>query len=134
MVWCLFLVTRWPNSVSVAMNRVHCRAFSVCVCVCLCLILRFCDHFELADGRVLIGDRLCAKKLNTKYIGTETWYLCSNMGIFRTSFSFSLGAFTGVYIAQNYTIPNLKTFITTGLIVAKQLETQYRKPSKGEDD
>nr|PNR53613.1 hypothetical protein PHYPA_007288 [Physcomitrium patens] len=73
-------------------------------------------------------------KLNTKYIGTETWYLCSNMGIFRTSFSFSLGAFTGVYIAQNYTIPNLKTFITTGLIVAKQLETQYRKPSKGEDD
>jgi len=55
------------------------------------------------------------------------------MGIFRMSFSFSLGAFAGVYVAQNYTIPNLKTFVTTGLIVAKQLETQYRKPPKDED-
>jgi hypothetical protein len=55
------------------------------------------------------------------------------MGIFRSSFSFSVGAFVGVYVAQNYTIPNLKTLVTTGVVVAKQLETQYRKPSKDED-
>ncbi|KAH8938959.1 hypothetical protein BDL97_15G011100 [Sphagnum fallax] len=50
------------------------------------------------------------------------------MGFIRSSFSFMAGTLLGVYIAQNYAVPNVKTLVTTGVVVAKQLETQYRKP------
>jgi hypothetical protein len=50
------------------------------------------------------------------------------MGFIRSSFSFTLGALLGAYVAQNYAIPNVQTLITTGVVVVKQLETQYRKP------
>jgi hypothetical protein len=50
------------------------------------------------------------------------------MGFIRSSFSFMAGTLLGVYISQNYAVPNVKTLVTTGVVVAKQLETQYRKP------
>ncbi|KAJ7548677.1 hypothetical protein O6H91_07G021900 [Diphasiastrum complanatum] len=51
------------------------------------------------------------------------------MGLIRSSFSFSMGALVGVYIAQNYNVPNIQGLINTGLAMAKQMEHAYRKPS-----
>ncbi|GMN40958.1 hypothetical protein TIFTF001_010179 [Ficus carica] len=56
------------------------------------------------------------------------------MGIIRSGFSFLLGTVTGVYIAQNYDVPNIKKLANTALVMAKLVEEKYRKPKKGNDD
>ncbi|EEF51552.1 uncharacterized protein LOC8266071 [Ricinus communis] len=57
------------------------------------------------------------------------------MGIIRSCFSFISGTVCGVYIAQNYDVPNIKKLASTGLFMAKLLEEKYRKPkSKNDDD
>ncbi|XP_068635994.1 uncharacterized protein [Aristolochia californica] len=56
------------------------------------------------------------------------------MGIIRSSFTFLLGTVCGVYVAQNYNVPNIKKLTNTGLLMAKHIEENYRKPkNKGED-
>ncbi|KAJ6701509.1 hypothetical protein OIU74_012809 [Salix koriyanagi] len=39
----------------------------------------------------------------------------------------------GVYIAQNYDVPNIKKLTTTGLFMAKLVEEKYRKPKSRND-
>ncbi|XP_010264252.1 PREDICTED: uncharacterized protein LOC104602319 [Nelumbo nucifera] len=56
------------------------------------------------------------------------------MGIIRSSFSFMLGTLCGVYVAQNYNVPNIKKLASTGLLIAKHIEETYRKPKKRDDD
>ncbi|KAK9277724.1 hypothetical protein L1049_007271 [Liquidambar formosana] len=56
------------------------------------------------------------------------------MGIIRSSFSFMMGTVFGVYVAQNYNVPNIKKLTNTGLLIAKHLEENYRKPKKKDDD
>lgn len=50
------------------------------------------------------------------------------MGIVRSAFSFWLGTGFGIYLAQNYDVPNLKKLASTGLLIARHLEETYRKP------
>lgn len=56
------------------------------------------------------------------------------MGIIRSSFSFIMGTVCGVYIAQNYDVPNIKKLTNTGLYMAKHIEEKYRKPKRKDDD
>lgn len=56
------------------------------------------------------------------------------MGIIRSSFSFMLGTVCGIYIAQNYDVPNIRKLVNTGIFMAKHMEEKYRKPKKGDDD
>ncbi|XP_042516947.1 short transmembrane mitochondrial protein 1-like [Macadamia integrifolia] len=56
------------------------------------------------------------------------------MGIFKNSFSFMLGTVCGVYIAQNYKVPNIKKLVKTGIDMAKHVEETYRKPKRKDDD
>ncbi|KAB2632486.1 hypothetical protein C1H46_001611 [Malus baccata] len=56
------------------------------------------------------------------------------MGIIRSSFSFLMGTVFGVYVAQNYDVPNIQKLSTTGLLIAKHIEENYRKPKKKEED
>ncbi|XP_057777608.1 uncharacterized protein LOC130996097 isoform X2 [Salvia miltiorrhiza] len=56
------------------------------------------------------------------------------MGIIKTSFSFIVGTACGVYIAQNYNVPNVRKLFNTGLVIAKHIEENYRKPKKRDDD
>lgn len=42
-----------------------------------------------------------------------------------------LGAVIGVYVAQNYDVPNVRKLYKTGLEMARHIEENYRKdPSK----
>ncbi|KAL7123300.1 hypothetical protein ACP275_01G097500 [Erythranthe tilingii] len=56
------------------------------------------------------------------------------MGIIRSGFSFMVGTAFGVYAAQNYNVPNIKKLFNTGLLIAKHIEENYRKPKKRDDD
>ncbi|XP_047336677.1 uncharacterized protein LOC124940230 [Impatiens glandulifera] len=56
------------------------------------------------------------------------------MGIIRSSFTFMIGTACGIYVAQNYNVPNIKKLANTGLVIAKHLEENYRKPKKRDED
>ncbi|KAL4180497.1 hypothetical protein AMTRI_Chr13g92380 [Amborella trichopoda] len=56
------------------------------------------------------------------------------MGIIKSSFSFLVGTMCGVYIAQNYNVPNIAKLMNTGIIMAKHIEEIYRKPKKRDED
>ncbi|XP_076951866.1 uncharacterized protein LOC143625422 [Bidens hawaiensis] len=56
------------------------------------------------------------------------------MGIIKSSFSLMIGTVCGIYIAQNYDVPNIHKLYKTGLVIAKHYEENYRKPKKKEDD
>ncbi|XP_045807035.1 uncharacterized protein LOC123899842 [Trifolium pratense] len=50
------------------------------------------------------------------------------MGIIRSCFSFIAGTVTGIYVAQNYKVPNVAKVADTFLFMAKVTEETYRKP------
>ncbi|OAY56705.1 uncharacterized protein LOC110608471 [Manihot esculenta] len=56
------------------------------------------------------------------------------MGIIRSGFSFIAGTVFGIYVAQNYNVPNIRKLTNTGLLIAKHMEENYRKPKKRDDD
>ncbi|KAK9748639.1 hypothetical protein RND81_02G071200 [Saponaria officinalis] len=61
---------------------------------------------------------------------------CSQLGYsspFRLvfgGFSLTVGTVFGVYLAQNYDVPNIKKLGDTGLAMLKHIEETYRKPKK----
>uniref|UniRef100_A0A0E0LIS4 Uncharacterized protein n=1 Tax=Oryza punctata TaxID=4537 RepID=A0A0E0LIS4_ORYPU len=52
------------------------------------------------------------------------------MGFFRTSFTLMFGMGCGVYVAQNYNVPNVKKLFNTYMFLAKHIEETYRKPKR----
>jgi len=56
------------------------------------------------------------------------------MGIIKGCFSFIAGTVTGVYVAQNYKVPNIAKLADTFLFVAKVTEQTYRKPDKKDEN
>ena len=56
------------------------------------------------------------------------------MGIIRSCFSFIAGTVCGIYLAQNYQVPNIMKLADTAMIMAKHIEEKYRKPKKGGGD
>lgn len=56
------------------------------------------------------------------------------VSIIRSSFSFITGTAFGVYIAQNYNVPNVKTLASMALSMAKSIEHAYRKPTPKNKD
>ncbi|XP_059276006.1 uncharacterized protein LOC132030401 [Lycium ferocissimum] len=56
------------------------------------------------------------------------------MGIFKSTFSFVFGTGFGVYLAQNYNVPNIQKLVDTGLVIAKHFEENYRKPKKRDNE
>ena len=57
------------------------------------------------------------------------------MGVLGIGFQFLLGATFGIYVAQNYNVPNINKLYKTGMVIAKHYEENYRKPkSKTPDD
>nr|XP_043613609.1 uncharacterized protein LOC122585546 [Erigeron canadensis] len=55
------------------------------------------------------------------------------MGLIKIGFSFMLGTTFGIYVAQNYDVPNINKLYKTGLVVAKHYEENYRKPKSKSD-
>lgn len=44
------------------------------------------------------------------------------------------GTVFGVYVAQNYNVPNIYKLGNTALFMAKLIEQKYRKPNNNVDD
>lgn len=49
------------------------------------------------------------------------------MGLIPSTFSFSFGIAVGVYVAQNYNIPDIKGLMRQGVKVAGSIERAARK-------
>lgn len=45
-----------------------------------------------------------------------------------------VGTAFGVYLAQNYNVPNVQKLCNTGLVIAKHIEENYRKPKNRDSD
>ena len=57
------------------------------------------------------------------------------MGFIRTTFTFMVGTLWGVYMCQNYNIPDIRRFADSDLVRTKQIEEAYPKPKpKSEDE
>lgn len=56
------------------------------------------------------------------------------MAILKALFHFTAGTAVGVYVAQNYNVPNVQKLFNTAVLIAKHFEQNYRKPSKKRDD
>lgn len=56
------------------------------------------------------------------------------MGIIRSCFSFIAGTACGIYVAQNYNVPNIKKLADIAIFMAKHVEEKYRKPKKRDED
>jgi hypothetical protein len=52
------------------------------------------------------------------------------MGFFRSAFSFALDTVVGVFVAQNYDVPNVRKLYHTGLSMVRQVEESHRKDGK----
>ncbi|KAL7194715.1 hypothetical protein ACSBR1_035036 [Camellia fascicularis] len=65
----------------------------------------------------------------TKMIEAES----DEMGIIKSSFSFIVGTVCGIYIAQNYNVPNVRKLANIAIFIAKHIEEKYRNPKKGDD-
>lgn len=55
------------------------------------------------------------------------------MGLFRGGFTLLVGMGCGIYVAQNYNVPNVKKLFNTYVFLAKHIEETYRKPKKDDD-
>ncbi|KQK07795.1 hypothetical protein BRADI_2g37675v3 [Brachypodium distachyon] len=51
------------------------------------------------------------------------------MGFIQSTFSLLVGTGCGIYIAQNYEVPNMKKLIWGLVGKAKEVEDSYKKPS-----
>ncbi|KAG2375765.1 hypothetical protein LR48_Vigan06g010300 [Vigna angularis] len=56
------------------------------------------------------------------------------MGIIRSSFSHVMAAALGVYVAQNYKVPDIKGLASTAFFMATQIEHTFRKNSNKKDE
>lgn len=55
------------------------------------------------------------------------------MGLIRSCFKFLAGTVFGVYVAQNYDVPNIQKLYSSGMLIAKHIEQNYRKPKEGDE-
>jgi hypothetical protein len=55
------------------------------------------------------------------------------MGFLQNTFSLLIGTGAGIYIAQNYDVPNMKKIMWGLLGKAKELEDSYKKPVDGKN-
>ncbi|KAL6619758.1 hypothetical protein ACP70R_034897 [Stipagrostis hirtigluma subsp. patula] len=56
------------------------------------------------------------------------------MGFLQSTFSLLVGTGCGIYIAQNYDVPNIKKLMRSLMGKAKELEESYKKPGKNKDN
>ncbi|GJM94426.1 hypothetical protein PR202_ga11067 [Eleusine coracana subsp. coracana] len=59
--------------------------------------------------------------------------LSALMGFLQSTFSLLVGTGCGIYIAQNYNVPNIKKVMRALLGQAKELEESYKKPTNGKN-
>ncbi|KAI0491326.1 hypothetical protein KFK09_025586 [Dendrobium nobile] len=55
------------------------------------------------------------------------------MGLIRSCFTFLTGTTCGIYLAQNYDVPDMRKLVLMGLAIGRQYEEIYRKSKKKSD-
>ena len=67
--------------------------------------------------------------------GVLSTFFCrlGTMGFLKSTFSLLIGTGCGIYIAQNYNVPNMKKLARALLGQAKELEESYKKPTDGKN-
>ncbi|KAI7998331.1 Retinoblastoma-related protein [Camellia lanceoleosa] len=85
---------------------------------------------SISPGSLLLSAASHAKLfLVTKTIEAES----DKIGTIKSSFSFMVGTVCGIYIAQNYNVPNIQKLANTAIFMAKHNKEKYRNPKKGDD-
>ncbi|KAL5056757.1 hypothetical protein RYX36_028361 [Vicia faba] len=86
---------------------------------------------------IVIGDQKQRPTPLQRYLDSKGSFIAgvgATMGIIRGCFSFIAGTVCGVYVAQNYKVPNIAKLADTVLFMAKITEETYRKPKKKGDN
>ncbi|KAL8226951.1 hypothetical protein R6Q57_016783 [Mikania cordata] len=90
------------------------------------------EQLDLKTNRVRANMRLVwltfAHRLQIILTSKRPNYLLQ-MGLILRNFSFVAGTLFGIYIAQNYDVPDVKNLLNQALTRAKQFEERYRKPN-----
>lgn len=55
------------------------------------------------------------------------------MGFLQSTFSLLIGTGCGIYIAQNYDVPNIKKLMRSLVGKAKEVEESYKKTGNGKN-
>ncbi|KAH1114973.1 hypothetical protein J1N35_008351 [Gossypium stocksii] len=110
-----------------------------CTGACICGGGHVGDYSGTRFGiDIYVGVQYVKDVDEAKYIlaGTKESAMCrvQVMGIIKSSFSFIVGTVCGVYVAQNYNVPNIKKLADTALFMVKHVEEKYRKPKNRDDD
>uniref|UniRef100_A0A452XRD5 Uncharacterized protein n=1 Tax=Aegilops tauschii subsp. strangulata TaxID=200361 RepID=A0A452XRD5_AEGTS len=86
----------------------------------------FIDEFAYIDEiLILVSSAL------TVYPLSFLFYRLAPMGFIQSTFSLLVGAAGGIYIAQNYDVPNIKNYMQGLMGKAKELDHAYKKPEDG---
>ncbi|GJN36244.1 hypothetical protein PR202_gb25086 [Eleusine coracana subsp. coracana] len=70
---------------------------------------------------------------NAQVVRFEKSIRSALMGFLQSTFSLLVGTGCGIYIAQNYNVPNIKKVMRALLGQAKELEESYKKPTNGKN-
>ncbi|KAI9174375.1 hypothetical protein LWI28_016408 [Acer negundo] len=96
----------------------------------LCTYVWKCRPWHLAeDCLMMASDQAALGQKKSNSISRDLIELYR-----RSSFMFMVATTFGVFIAQNYNVPNIKKLAGTGLLMAKLIKETYRKPKKTDRD
>ncbi|KAE8797435.1 putative LRR receptor-like serine/threonine-protein kinase [Hordeum vulgare] len=97
-------------------------------------------HRDIKSSNILLDQSMHARShyclRDTEGVGGHGGWSSNHanlapMGFIQSTFSLLVGAAGGIYMAQNYDVPNIKNYMQGLMGKAKELDVAYKKPEDG---